>query len=52
MSILTIDPQSKRMGDAPDAWNYLNDGINHSLSGHINTTRQLLKGFSSLGTKN
>ncbi len=49
---ITIDPQSKRMGDGPDAWNYLNDGINHSLSGHINTTRQLLKAFSSLNTKN
>ncbi len=45
---LVIDPQSKRMGDSPDAWNFLSDGLNHSLSGHINTTRELLKGFASL----
>ena len=47
---IVIDPQSKRMGDGPDAWNYLSDGINHSLSGHINTTRDLLKGFASLNS--
>jgi hypothetical protein len=45
---IVIDPQSKRMGDGPDAWNFLTDGINHSLSGHINTTRELLKSFANL----
>ncbi len=44
---IVIDPQSKRMGDSPDAWNYLTDGLNHSLSGHINTTREILKGLVS-----
>ncbi len=44
---LVIDPQSSRMGEGPDAWNYLSDGINHSLSGHINTTREVLKGLAS-----
>lgn len=45
---LVIDPQSKRLGDGPDAWNYLSDGLNHSLSGHINTAREILKGLASL----
>ena len=44
-----IDPQGKRMGKAPDPWNFVSDGLNHSLAGHINTTRELLKGFASLG---
>jgi len=47
---LVIDPQSSRMGVAPDAWNYLSDGINHSLSGHISTTREVLKGLASLSS--
>jgi len=42
---IVIDPQGKRMGDGPDAWNYLSDGLNHSLSGHINTVREILKGL-------
>lgn len=44
---LVIDPQSKRMGEAPDAWNYLSDGINHSISGHMNTVREVLKGLAT-----
>lgn len=45
---LIVDPQGKRMGKKPDPWNYISDGLNHSLIGHINTTRELLKGFASL----
>jgi lysophospholipase L1-like esterase len=39
-----IDPRSKRMGgQKPQAWNYLPDGLHHSLSGHIETVKVLIK---------
>lgn len=39
-----VDPRGNRMGeDEPEAWNYLNDGLHPSLSGHSNTVRELLK---------
>jgi len=39
-----VDPRGTRMGDdEPEAWNYLTDGLHHSLSGHTNTVRELLK---------
>lgn len=39
-----VDPRGIRMGDdKPEAWNYLSDGLHHSLSGHTNTVRELLK---------
>lgn len=39
-----VDPRGKRMGeDEPEAWNFLNDGLHPSLSGHSNTVRELLK---------
>lgn len=39
-----IDPMGHRMGkEAPEAWNYLSDGLHHSLSGHMNTVREILK---------
>jgi len=37
-----VDPKGKRMGNPPEAWYYLSDGINPSLSGHVNTTRAIL----------
>lgn len=37
-----VDPTGKRMGNPPEAWFYLSDGINPSLSGHVNTTKALL----------
>ncbi len=37
-----VDPKGNRMGNPPEAWYYLSDGINPSLSGHVNTTRALL----------
>ncbi len=42
---IVIDPQGKRMGDKTEAWNFLTDGLNHSLTGHINTVREVLKGL-------
>ncbi len=39
-----LDPMGHRMGkEAPEAWNYLSDGLHHSLSGHMNTVREVLK---------
>jgi lysophospholipase L1-like esterase len=39
-----IDPRAKRMGkEEPQAWNYLPDGLHHSLSGHIETVKAIIK---------
>jgi lysophospholipase L1-like esterase len=37
-----VDPTGKRMGNPPEAWYYLSDGINPSLSGQVNTTKALM----------
>jgi hypothetical protein len=42
-----VDPAGRRMGNPPEAWYYLSDGINPSLSGHTNTVRELLKCLAS-----
>ncbi|MCR9132678.1 MAG: SGNH/GDSL hydrolase family protein [bacterium] len=42
---IVIDPQGNRMGKETEAWNFLSDGLNHSLIGHINTAREILKGL-------
>ena len=41
-----VDPAGLRMGNPPEAWYYLSDGINPSLSGHTNTVRELLKALN------
>src|SRR5699024_8177908 len=40
-----VDPLGKRMSKdgEVEAWNYLSDGLHPSLSGHVNTTRELLR---------
>ncbi|MGN8224970.1 SGNH/GDSL hydrolase family protein [Gracilimonas sp. BCB1] len=39
-----VDATAKRMGeDEPNAWNYLPDGLHHSLSGHMETTKAIIK---------
>ncbi|SMO41992.1 SGNH/GDSL hydrolase family protein [Gracilimonas mengyeensis] len=39
-----VDGQAKRMGDdKPQAWNYLPDGLHHSLSGHMETVKAIIK---------
>lgn len=40
-----VDPTGRRMGqgDEPDAWNYLSDGLHPSLSGHVETVREVLR---------
>lgn len=47
-----VDPLGKRMGNPPEAWYYLSDGINPSLSGHVNTTRELIKTLATTEEKN
>ncbi|MEX0994927.1 MAG: GDSL-type esterase/lipase family protein [Balneolaceae bacterium] len=42
-----VDPLGHRMGDPPEAWYYLSDGINPSLSGHTHTVRALLKSLAT-----
>lgn len=39
-----VDSRAKRMGeDEPKAWNYLPDGLHHSLSGHMETVKAIIK---------
>lgn len=42
-----VDPLGRRMGHPPEAWYYLSDGINPSLSGHVNTVRELIKSLAT-----
>lgn len=42
-----IDPAGRRMGSPPEAWYYLSDGVNPSLSGHTNTVRELIKSLAT-----
>ncbi len=42
-----VDPLGRRMGKPPEAWYYLSDGINPSLSGHINTVKELLRSLAT-----
>lgn len=47
-----VDPKGIRMGeDEPQAWNYLGDGLHPSLSGHMNTVRELLKTLAEIKAK-
>jgi len=40
-----VDPMGSRMSSdgEVEAWNYLSDGLHPSLSGHVNTVRELLR---------
>lgn len=39
-----VDPKGERMGGTPpEAWYYLSDGLHPSLSGQLNTTRELIR---------
>lgn len=42
-----VDPLGHRLGNPPEAWYYLSDGINPSLSGHVNTVKELLKSLAT-----
>lgn len=42
-----VDPLGKRMGGRdPEAWYFLSDGLHPSLSGHLNTVKEVLKTLS------
>jgi lysophospholipase L1-like esterase len=47
-----VDPLGKRMGNPPEAWYYLSDGINPSLSGHVNTVKELLRSLATSNVQN
>lgn len=42
-----VDPLGHRMGNPPEAWYYLSDGMNHTLSGHVNTVKEILKSLAT-----
>lgn len=42
-----VDPAGLRMGNPPEAWFFLSDGIHPSLSGHTHTVRELVLSFLS-----
>lgn len=42
-----VDPLGHRMGNPPEAWYFLSDGIHPSLSGHVNTVKELLKSLAT-----
>lgn len=44
-----IDPSGNRMGNPPEAWNYLGDGFHPSLSGHLNTVNALIDAMTEYG---
>ena len=46
-----VDPLGHRMGNPPEAWYYLSDGLNPSLSGHANTVKELLKSLATAKVK-
>ncbi|MCG8373793.1 MAG: SGNH/GDSL hydrolase family protein [Balneolales bacterium] len=47
-----VDPKAIRMGEnEPKAWNYLGDGLHPSLSGHLNTAREVLRTLAEIGSK-
>lgn len=46
-----VDPVGHRMGKPAEAWYYLSDGVNPSLSGHTNTVRELLKSLATAEVK-
>ena len=48
-----VDPKGERMGEnGPQAWNYLGDGLHPSLSGHMNTVREILKTLAEVEIRN
>ncbi len=38
-----VDPKGVRFGNPPEAWNYLTDGLNASLAGHMETVKKTFK---------
>lgn len=42
-----VDPTGSRMGNPPEAWNYMSDGFHHSIAGHVNTAKEVIKLLAS-----
>jgi len=42
-----VDPLGHRMGNPPEAWYYLSDGMNPTLSGHVNTVKEVLRSLAT-----
>lgn len=37
-----VDPMGHRLGNPPEAWNYLGDGFHHAIAGHIQTVKEII----------
>ncbi len=46
-----VDPLGRRMGNPPEAWYYLSDGLNPSISGHLNTVKELIRSLATAKVK-
>ena len=46
-----VDPLGRRMGNPPEAWYYLSDGLNPSISGHVNTVKELMRSLATAKVK-
>lgn len=46
-----VDPLGSRLGNPPEAWYYLSDGINPSLSGQVNTVKEVLRSLATAKVK-
>ena len=42
-----VDPYGRRFGNPAEDWNYLSDGLHHSITGHIQTVKKVLEVLSS-----
>ena len=47
-----VDPKAERMGkNGPQAWHYIPDGLHHSLTGHMQTVREVIKALVEIDQK-
>jgi len=47
-----VDPKAERMGEnGPRAWHYIPDGLHHSLTGHMQTVREVIKTLVEIDKK-
>lgn len=47
-----VDPKAERMGEnGPRAWHYIPDGLHHSLTGHMQTVREVIKTLAEIDQK-
>jgi lysophospholipase L1-like esterase len=42
-----IDPHGTRMGNPPQLWNFMSDGLHHTPAGHEQTVRAVLQGLAN-----